>query len=101
MEHGFDSLAKAVSSAISRREVFWRLGSGLTLALGSFFRLGMRDPNNCAQCCATACASLDPPPRGLAMALCIQKCFETGLVTDENGFEFARCDDVCVPSTAA
>lgn len=76
MEHRFDSLAKAVSGAISRREAFRRLGSGLTVGVLSFFGLGFGNPGDCARCCVETCLGLDPPPRGEDMAACITECLE-------------------------
>ena len=77
MEHRFDSLAKSVSGAMSRREAFWRVGSGL--AVGVLASLGFgsaAQQTTCGNCCASQCLNLDPPPRGHDLAVCITECHE-------------------------
>lgn len=91
MEHRFDSLAKAVSSAVSRRELFRRLGSGLTLGVLSFFGLAAGDPASCGHCCELQCRTLDVPPRGPEMGVCMQTCLETGVAVGPDGGESILC----------
>ena len=91
MEHRFDRLAKSVSSATTRREALWRLGTGLGIAVLAAVGLGPADPAECAQCCVTQCKTADPPPRGQELALCITTCMETGFVGPS-----AVCAAVCV-----
>ncbi|MBI4265139.1 MAG: hypothetical protein HY657_12255 [Acidobacteria bacterium] len=98
MEHRFDVLAKSVSSAVSRREAIWRLGSGLAVGALALLGIGAGDPANCAWCCTTACRNLDPPPRGHEMAVCITECLETGIATGPGGESSAACEALCVGS---
>ena len=92
MEHRFDSLARTVSGRLSRRETLWRLGGYAAFAVLGFFRPASagQQPQPCGACCALACANLDPPPRGMEMALCIQECHNTGKI----GL-LEPCTDVC------
>lgn len=76
MEYRFDAIAKAVSGAMSRREAFWRVGSGLGLGVLAFLGLGSGGQDNCAHCCAACCINLDPPPRGHDLAVCITDCHD-------------------------
>lgn len=83
MEPRFDSLAKAVSGAVSRRQAFLRLGSGLGVGVLALFGLGSKaqaqaqDPEQpCEKVCAFFCLNLDPPPRGAEFAECIRECME-------------------------
>ena len=77
MEHRFDSLAKAVSGAISRRDAFWRVGSGLAFGVLAFLGVGSAGQKKpCAECCASQCLGMDPPPRGHDLAVCITECHD-------------------------
>ena len=75
MEHRFDTLARNLSSRLSRREAFWRLGGGLAAAFFASVR-SARAGQACEAFCARCCKNLDPPPRGKEMAECITACHE-------------------------
>jgi len=84
MQNRFDSLAKTVSGAVSRRQAFLRLGSGLGVGALALFGLGSKaqaqaqapEPS-CEQICAYYCLNLtDPPPHGAEFADCIRDCIE-------------------------
>jgi hypothetical protein len=73
MEHRFDSLAKSVSGAISRRDAFWRLGSGLAVSTLALLGLGAGGPGKeCAECCVTQCSGQSGHARGLCLSACFQ-----------------------------
>ena len=76
MEHRFDSLAKTVSGAMSRREAFWRVGSGLAVGVLASLGLGSAGRETCGQCCAFGCLNLVSPPRGHDLVVCITECHE-------------------------
>lgn len=58
MENRFHSLAKSVSSAISRREAFSRLGSGLGGSLVASLGVAEDGQANCLEhCCVIHCVS--------------------------------------------
>ena len=61
MEHRFDTLARNLSSHLSRREAFWRLGGGLAAAFFASVR-SARAGQACEAFCARCCKNLDPPP---------------------------------------
>ncbi len=92
----FDVLAKSVAGATTRREALWRVGKGLALTVLASFGLASANPGDCAQCCAFACRTLDVPPRGPEMALCITQCHETGIAVGPTGQESAQCVPLCV-----
>ena len=77
MEHRFDTLARTLSSHLSRREAFWRLGGGLVAAFLALVGVARAD-QSCQAACAHCCQTLDPPPRGREMAECIRACLEGG-----------------------
>ena len=84
MEHRFDRLAKSVSEATTRREALRRLGGGLVMGvLASIGLHAAAGQNTCNRCCIDVCRTLDPPPRGHELALCIQQCHDGGLVVGE------------------
>lgn len=91
MEHQFDSLAKAVSSAVSRRQALWRLGGFAAFSVLGFFRLASGEPTSCGHCCELACRGLNPPPTGHEMGLCMQSCIETGIAVGPGDHESALC----------
>ncbi len=96
MEHRFDLLAKSVAGAVTRREALRRVGKGVGLAVLAAIGLGSADPQNCGHCCQTACRTLDVPPRGPEMGLCIQTCHETGIAVGPGGAQSAQCVPFCV-----
>ena len=95
MEHRFDQLARSVAGATTRREALWRVGKGFALAALAGLGIGAGDPGACAQCCQAACRTLDPPPRGPAMGLCITTCLQTGFTVNEAGDQIEACPE-CV-----
>ncbi len=83
MEKRFDSLAKTVSGAVSRRQAFRQLGSGLGVWVLALFGLGSKaqaqdqpQEQPCEKVCAFYCLNLDPPPRGAEFGECIRECME-------------------------
>jgi hypothetical protein len=77
MEHRFDTLARTLSSHLSRREAFWQLGGGLAAAFFASVGLARAD-QSCAAACAHCCQTLDPPPRGHELGECITACLDGG-----------------------
>lgn len=78
MEDRFDSLAKSVSGAMSRREAFWRLGSGLALGVLALFGLGSaRQDDPCAHVCVITCINLHSHPTEAERGACISSCIKT------------------------
>lgn len=92
MENRFDALAKSVFRAISRREVFWRLGSGLGGSLVASLGVSEDGQPNCLEhCCVIHCVS---QLRGQDREVCIQQCQQG------EGLLAAVCADLCTNQDA-
>ena len=79
MDHRFDTLAKALSGNLSRRQAFWRLGGGLITAFLASVGIARADQRDCAAACAHCCTTALPPPppgtpAGPAISECITSC---------------------------
>ena len=94
MEDRFDSLARAVSSAVSRRQALWRLAGFAAFGVLGSFGLASGEPTSCGHCCELQCRSLDPPPRGEEMGVCMQSCIDTGIAIGPTGNTSATCLEV-------
>ena len=101
MENRFDSLAKSVSSAMSRRDALWRLGGGLAVVI--LASLGLAAPGQsaaskkeCALCCLTQCQNVNND-RGPNMGRCMRQCLEDGKLVNSYGdiIPDTPCTPVC------
>lgn len=95
MENRFDSLAKSVSSAMSRRDAFWRLGAGLAASILASVGLKAARDGTCPRCCVTQCRNAHDGG-GPGMGACMTQCLETGQLVDQDGDVISSgCQLVC------
>ena len=94
MEHRFDLLAKSVAAAVSRRQALWRIAKAVGVSVLAAAGVAAARHGECEKCCATLCRTLDPPPRGREMAICITTCLETGTAMGPGG-PAPGCEPFC------
>ena len=75
MEHRLDTLAKTLSGTLTRRQAFWRVASGLAIAMLSSVgaRTASAGGNDCGKLCAECCVK-NLGLRGRELAECMQAC---------------------------
>lgn len=75
MEHRLDALARTLAGKLSRRQAFWRVASGLAIAVLSSVgaRTASAEAKDCGKFCAECCVK-NLGLRGRELAECIQAC---------------------------
>ena len=97
MENRFDSLAKSVSSAMSRRDALWRLGGGLAVVILASLGLAAAGQSaaskkGCGFCCQTQCRTVNGGGRRISR--CMRRCLEDGWILTPTG-ELPTCVSEC------